>query len=156
MNDHEALIRKFYAAFARNDYVAMQSAYHPDASFSDPVFRDLSSAEVKAMWEMLITASTDLQVTFRNVKADNQVGECHWEARYSFSATGRKVHNIISARFQFLDGQIVRPEDHFDFWRWARMALGAPGLLLGWSPYLLAKVRKKARARLNRFMGERV
>lgn len=156
MNDHEALIRKFYAAFARNDYVAMQSAYHPDASFSDPVFRDLSSAEVKAMWEMLITASTDLQVTFRNVKADNQVGECHWEARYSFSATGRKVHNIISARFQFLDGQIVRHEDHFDFWRWSRMALGAPGLLLGWSPYLLAKVRKKARARLNRFMGERV
>lgn len=156
MNDHEALIRKFYAAFARNDYVAMQSAYHPGASFSDPVFRDLSSAEVKAMWEMLITASTDLQVTFRNVKADNQVGECHWEARYSFSATGRKVHNIISARFQFLDGQIGRHEDHFDFWRWSRMALGAPGLLLGWSPYLLAKVRKKARARLNRFMGERV
>ena len=131
----------------------MQSAYHAEATFSDPVFSNLSSEEVKAMWEMLITSSTDLVVSFDRVKGVDGHGECRWEALYTFSLTGRKVHNIISARFQFRDGLIIRHEDHFNFWRWSRKALGMSGLLLGWSPYVLNRVRGKAGRRLERFMG---
>ena len=154
MHPNEILIKNFYEAFDAKDYPTMQAAYHPDASFSDPVFPDLSANEVKAMWKMLTTSAKDLKITFRDVKADNTQGRCHWEAEYTFSGTGRKVHNIIEAEFKFAEGKIIRHTDNFGFWRWSRMALGGPGLLLGWSPWLLNAVRKKVRGRLTRFMKE--
>ena len=78
----------------------------------------------------------------------------HWEANYRFTATGRMVHNIIEADFEFdAAGLITRQRDRFDFWRWSRQALGAPGLLLGWTPMLRAKVRDQAAKGLQRFMA---
>jgi hypothetical protein len=74
-------------------------------------------------------------------------------ALYLFG-TGRKVHNVIHSTFGFSQGKIIRQEDKFSFWSWSRMALGTPGLLLGWSPYLLNVVRKKARRSLERFIQE--
>ena len=59
--------------------------------------------------------------------------------------------NRIDARFEFRDGLIVRHVDRFDFWRWARQALGAPGWALGWSGWLRAKVRRRAAAGLAAF-----
>ena len=154
MHPNELLIIHFYEAFEKKDYETMQAAYHDEASFSDPVFPDLSANEVKAMWKMLTTSAKDLKVTFHDVQAGDSQGTCRWEARYTFTGTGRKVHNIISAEFQFGEGKIIRHVDRFDFWRWSRMALGGPGILLGWSPYLLNAVRKKVRGRLMRFMKE--
>jgi len=152
MHPNERLIRDFYEAFDKKDFKTMQEAYHSAATFSDPVFQDLSSAEVKAMWKMLVVSATDLKIGFDHVKADEQQGECRWEAWYTYSATKRKVHNVIRARFRFRDGKIVRHEDKFSFWRWSRMALGTTGLLMGWSPFLVNTVRKIARSRLQRFM----
>ena len=54
----------------------MQSLYHPEAHFSDPVFTSLNSAEVKAMWQMLVTAGKDLKITFQDIKADDKRGSC--------------------------------------------------------------------------------
>ncbi len=130
----------------------MQEAYHPAALFSDPVFQHLSAEEVKAMWQMLITSAKDLEITYGQVKADDNHGGCHWEARYTFSGTGRKVHNKIDVNIEFKDGKIFRHEDNFNFWAWSRMALGTPGLLMGWSSYLINAVQKKVRSRLSRFM----
>ncbi len=31
----------------------MNSVYHPEVTFYDPVFENLDAAQVKAMWEML-------------------------------------------------------------------------------------------------------
>jgi hypothetical protein len=151
MHPNESLINEFYVAFQQRDYKAMQDAYHQQAVFSDPVFQNLSSAEVKAMWQMLITGGKDLKLEFNQVRADEKGGSAHWEAWYTFSATGRKVHNIIDASFEFKDGKIYRHTDHFNFYRWSRQALGAPGILLGWSPFLLNKVRSTARKRLEAF-----
>ncbi len=148
MNNTEALIRKFYTAFQQRDFLTMQSCYHPEATFSDPVFQNLSSSEVKAMWQMLLTASKDLKVTFDNVTPNS----CHWEAWYSFSKTNRPVHNIIDASFEFKDGLIYRHTDHFSFWNWSRQALGLSGFLLGWTPIVSNKVRATARKSLDRFL----
>jgi ketosteroid isomerase-like protein len=152
MHPNEALIHSFYKAFQNKDYRTMQESYHPEATFSDPVFQNLTSAEARAMWQMLVTSAKDLEITYGNVKADAHQGECHWEARYTFSGTGRKVHNVISSRLQFRDGKILRHADEFNFWRWSRMALGGPGWLMGWTPYLLNAVRQKVRGRLDNFM----
>jgi ketosteroid isomerase-like protein len=154
MNTNEKLIHQFYTAFQHKDYVTMQELYHPKASFSDPVFHNLKSQEVKAMWEMLITSGKDLKVSFSQVTATDTTGTCRWEAWYTFSRTGRKVHNIIDASFEFQDGKILRHVDVFDFWRWSRQALGVSGLLLGWTAVIRNKVSEMARKSLRKFMNK--
>jgi ketosteroid isomerase-like protein len=154
MHPNEQVIRTFYEAFQNKDFKTMQALYRDDASFSDPVFQNLSAREVRAMWQMLISASSDLKIEFMDVSADDRVGKCRWDAWYSFSGSGRKVHNIIHATFAFRDGKILSHIDKFDFWRWSRMALGSIGLVLGWSPLILNKVRKTARKKLSGFMSK--
>lgn len=148
----EATINKFYTAFQQKDYKTMASMYHPEATFRDAAFDLKSGKEAGAMWKMLVTAGKDLRIEFRDVKADGNTGSAHWEAWYTFSKTGRKVHNIIEAQFEFKDGLIYRHKDHFDFWRWSRQSLGLIGLLLGWSDYLKNKVSTTAMKGLQAFM----
>ena len=131
--DNKALLERFYAAFALRDAATMAACYAPAATFVDPVF-DLRGAEIGEMWAMLCARGTDLRVEVRDIAADRERGEAHWEARYTFSGTGRPVHNVIDATFAFDDdGRIVRHQDTFDLWRWSRMALGAKGAALGWT-----------------------
>ena len=151
MHPNAQLIETFYIAFAARDYAAMQACYQPAAEFSDAVFT-LQGKQVGAMWHMLTEGGTDLQATHRDVQADDVAGRAHWEARYTFSSTGRKVHNVIEAEFRFEAGRIAEHHDHFSFWRWSSQALGSTGLLLGWTPVVHNKVRATARARLDRFI----
>ena len=76
----------------------------------------------------------------------------HWVARYTFAQTGRPVVNDVRSIFRFdTAGLIVDQQDDFDFWRWARQALGRQGLLLGWTPVLQHGVRDRAMAGLEAF-----
>ena len=52
------------------------------------------------------------------------------------------------------DDEVFSLQDRFDFWRWSRQALGAPGVLLGWTPMLRGKVRGQAGANLQRFLAK--
>lgn len=153
MHANAQLLTDFYEAFARCDGDAMAAAYAPDATFSDPAFPGLQGEEVGGMWRMLTGQAKDLRIEFRDVQADDAQGSAHWEAWYTFSATGRSVHNIIEARFTFADGRIQEHVDTFDFHRWSRQALGLPGLLLGWTGFLRKKVQSQARKGLERFLG---
>jgi ketosteroid isomerase-like protein len=153
MNAEAELIQRFYTAFARGDYATMQACYHQQAMFHDPVFPALDSRQVKAMWQMLLTSARDLRVTFSDVSAQGSTGSCNWQAYYTFSRSGRPVHNIIHARFTFKDGLILEHTDYFNFWRWSRQALGTPGLLLGWSPLIRNKVRATAQQNLAKFQA---
>ena len=155
MKQHNDTIQKFYTALAAGNYGEMKDLYHPEARFSDPVFRDLPTREIHAMWEMLILAGSDLKIVHDGVKTDDNSGSCRWQAWYTFSGTGRMVHNVIYAQFEFKDGKIFRHNDHFDFWRWSRMALGVSGVVFGWTPFLQSKVRATARKRLARFMNKK-
>ena len=138
------LIETFYTAFQRRDPDAMIACYAPDVWFSDPVFRDLRGPRAGAMWRMLVERATTLELTFGDVAADDRTGRAHWEARYVFTATGRRVHNVIDASFELRDGKITRHADTFDVWRWASMALGAKGRLLGWSPLVKNAIHRTA------------
>ena len=130
MTPNAQLIESFYQAFARRDAGAMSACYAPDATFSDPVFT-LQGSEIGAMWAMLCDAGKDLRVEARDIAADDRMGTANWQAWYTFSATGRPVHNDIQATFTFVDGAIASHRDVFDLWRWSRMALGKKGALLG-------------------------
>ena len=147
-----ALIRRFYEAFGRRDHAEMARCYAPDARFSDPAFGRLEGAEVPAMWRMLCERGEDLEVRYRDVEAHDDRGSAHWDADYTFSATGRKVHNSIDASFRFRDGLILEHDDRFSLWRWSRQALGPTGLLLGWSPIVRSRINAQARNNLREFM----
>lgn len=148
MHRHAQLIDRFYEAFARKDADDMVACYHADVVFSDPVFGELRGERAKAMWRMLCTRAKDLELEHSRVVADDDRGSAHWEARYTFTGTGRKVHNIIDAQFRFADGKIIRHDDTFDLWRWSGMALGPVGKLFGWLPPLQHSIQKKALAGL--------
>lgn len=152
MNANEKVIRDFYAAFAQRDAAGMAKCYHPDIFFSDPAFPALRGKEATAMWSMLCSRGKDLELTLVDAQATDEGGTARWEARYTFSQTGRPVHNKIDAMFAFRDGRIVRHIDRFPFWTWSRQALGPMGLLLGWFGPLKAMVRKKADRSLKDYM----
>jgi len=146
---------RFYQAFAQRDWRAMQACYHPQVQFSDPVFTDLRGPMAGAMWHMLCERGADLRVEHRDVVEQGDTVRAHWEAWYTFSATGRKVHNVIDATMTLQDGRIVRHVDDFDFWRWSRQALGVPGVLLGWTPIVRDKVRAQAAKGLEAFVRDK-
>jgi hypothetical protein len=152
MHPNEALIAKFYTAFQARDAGTMGSCYHPEVEFSDPAFPLLRGREAGAMWAMLCSRASDLEIAFSEVHADDSAGRAHWEARYSFGPRQRSVHNAIDATFAFRDGLIARHVDRFGFWRWARQALGPAGVALGWTPFLRARVQAEARRGLDAFL----
>ena len=156
MHPNAELITRFYEAFAAGDHATMAASYSDDATFADPVFPELEADQARAMWRMFTTSGNALDVTFADVQADDASGSATWEAVYAFPKTGRRVHNKISASFEFRDGKIVRHRDRFDIYRWTRMALGPVGTALGWTPIIQGQVRKQAAAQLRRFQaGER-
>lgn len=146
------LIERFYGAFAQCDGASMASCYAPQATFSDPVFVGLDAREAGGMWRMLTSQATDLRVELLEHSTDGERGSAHWRAHYTFSQTGRPVINDVHASFRFADGLIAEHIDEFDFYRWARQALGIQGLLLGWTPVLRGAVRSRARGSLEQFL----
>jgi ketosteroid isomerase-like protein len=151
---HRAVIERFYDAFSRRDAAGMAACYHPSVHFSDPAFPDLHGFRAGAMWQMLCARGKDLVIAYSNVTATPTEGAAHWDATYTFSATKRKVVNRIDAAFEFRDGLIVRHVDTFDFWKWSKQALGAPGLLLGWTPFLKKKVQGQASKGLDLYIAK--
>lgn len=148
-----ALLDRFYEAFDRGDGAAMAACYAPDARFSDPVFPGLRGSEPGAMWQMLTGRSADLSVELVDRAADADTGSAHWIAHYTFGQTGRPVVNEVHSTFRFTDGLIADQRDDFDFPRWARQALGTPGLLLGRTPFLRDRVRRTARKSLDSYLA---
>lgn len=159
MNPRAQTIARLYQAFASLDADTMASCYADAVQFDDEVFSLRGKAQTMGMWRMLCE---NVKANGRDVwtleasgiEADDHTGRAHWEAHYRFSATGRMVHNIIDAQFTFDNqGLIATHRDRFDFWRWSRQALGAPGVLLGWTPFLRSKVQAQAGANLKKFLA---
>jgi ketosteroid isomerase-like protein len=145
------LIESLYGALGRRDGATMAACYAPDARFVDPVF-DLRGAEIAAMWTMLCARARDIAVEWRGVRADDTSGAADWDARYTFAATGRRVHNRIHSEFDFAGGRIVGQRDAFDMRAWLRMAIG-PVAALPFMPGLLTRrVRGQARRGLDEWI----
>lgn len=152
----QSTLTRFYAAFERLDADAMQACYAPDARFDDEAFSLRGPAEIGAMWRMLTDSARALPAgEWRLDVGPLGPDRAHWEAHYRFSATGRRVHNVIDAAFTFNgEGLIQTHRDRFDFWRWSRQALGPVGWLMGWSPWLQCQVRQRAAQSLARYRAK--
>lgn len=158
MHPNAQCIHNFYTAFQNLDAGCMKECYHQSVQFSDPAFPNLQGNQVGAMWSMLIEnlkkGGGKWQLDFSDINADDNTGTANWEAHYTLSVTGNRVHNRISARFQFHEGKIIRHEDTFDFYRWARMAFGIKGVLLGWAPFFQQKVQSTVNQSLTKYIAK--
>ena len=150
------VMERFYTAFTALDAKTMCDCYHEDAEFYDHAFGQLNVDEVKAMWKMLVSSQKGkaFEVNFYDIKEDQQVGSASWEAHYTFSKTGRRVHNIIQAEMHFSEGKIIKHVDHFDLHRWAGQALGLSGKVLGWTPFFKRKLQQQTRSALESYMAK--
>lgn len=160
MHPNQTRLDDFYAAFARLDADTMASFYAPDAQFHDEAFSLRGHEQVSGMWRMLCDATKARgevwKLAYSGIEADAQHGKAHWEADYCFGQPGRPVHNVVDGVFQFDErGLIAHHHDRFSFWAWSRQALGAPGMLLGWTPFLRRKVEAQAAASLQRYLSTR-
>ncbi|MFB5650877.1 nuclear transport factor 2 family protein [Leptospira wolffii] len=156
MHPNESKIRDFYNSFSSRNAVAMTSFYSQDAEFSDPVFPRLKGAEIPAMWAMLLERmDPKAKIELVESSADDQKGRAFWIATYLFSKTGRTVTNRIRSEFEFKNGKVVKQKDRFPFWRWTRMALGLPGILLGWTPIVQGKVKSEAGRNLQHYLKKK-
>jgi ketosteroid isomerase-like protein len=141
----DGIVHRFYDSFKKLDAESMVACYHQNVVFSDPAFGTLKGEAVKNMWRMLIASQKgkDFQVYFDQIQQNEDSASAHWEAKYTFSKTGRKVHNVIEARFKLQNGLIIEHHDEFNLHRWARQALGFTGLLLGGTHFFKNKLQKQ-------------
>jgi ketosteroid isomerase-like protein len=153
MSSGADVAERFYAAFARRDHATMAACYAPGARFSDPVFPALRGERIGLMWRMLCERGTDLRVEWTVLQSPDDRALVAWQAWYTFRATGRPVHNRITATMTLEHGLIRRHRDDFAFHRWAAQALGWKGWLLGWTPLVRNAVRREAARALEQFAG---
>lgn len=151
MNNQE-VIEAFYTAFAKHDAEGMAKLYADDVVFEDPGFGQLHGEEARNMWRMLIErGSPNLKVTFSNVIPSDKGGSADWEAQYVFGKKKRPVHNRIHAEMIIRDGKIVQHTDTFNVKKWAGMAMGFSGKLLGGTAFFRKKLQETARGGLKRW-----
>ena len=143
------IIQQFYQSFQQLDAEGMVKCYHKEVVFEDPAFGRLEGVRAANMWRMLCDSQKgrDFAIKYTKVTEDS----AYWEAFYTFSPTGRKVHNKIIAQFEFKEGLIVRHTDFFDLHRWAKQAMGFKGAILGWSEYFKKKLRQQTHRMLEKY-----
>lgn len=151
VNPMKSLIETFYLAFQKQDAATMISCCHNDIVFNDPVFGQLKGDNVKAMWMMLCQNAKDLKIKFSEIQASLKKGSVHWEAWYTFSKTGKRVHNIVEASFEFNDSKIINHTDNFNLHKWAAQALGIKGKLLGGTKFFQNKIQLQTHKTLQDF-----
>lgn len=152
--DNTALLTKFYKAFQDKDSKTMGECYHADIIFEDPAFGVLKGARASKMWEMLCISGKDMTLEFSGISANEQTGKAHWEAYYTFSATGKKIHNIIDAEFEFKDGKIIKHTDSFNFKGWSKQAFGFVGTLIGGTTFFQNKLKSKTNSLLDKHIAK--
>ena len=79
----------------------------------------------------------------------------HWELRYIFSKTGRKVHNMIDASFELKDVEIIKHKDVFSLHRWAKQVLGFQGFLIGGTSFFKKKLQSQTKHLLRKYEANR-
>lgn len=145
------VINTFYTGLSERNAEKMISCYHEDVVFEDPAFGKLTSTNAKKMWHMLCNNGKDIKIEFSKIEANEQNGSAHWEAWYTFSQTGRSVHNKIDAAFEFKDGKIIKHTDHFNLHKWASQAIGWKGKLLGGTTFFKKKIQQQTNKLLDKF-----
>jgi hypothetical protein len=151
-NPVEKVANNFYLAFQLKNANRMIECYHQELQFEDPAFGKLSYAQACGMWKMLCESAKDLSIEYSILKSEDNYVEVRWIAEYSFSKTGKFVHNEIIAQLTFKDGKIIQHTDNFDLFKWAKQAMGLQGWLIGSTPFFRKKLQQQTNYQLAKYM----
>tara|TARA_R110002050_G_scaffold204327_1_gene339679 strand:+ start:166562 stop:167029 length:468 start_codon:yes stop_codon:yes gene_type:complete len=154
MDSNSEIINRFYTAFQSKNAEGMVKFYANNITFEDPAFGKLNGEDAKNMWRMLCANSSDLELEFQITSSNGNQVTAHWEAKYTFSKTGRKVHNKIDATFFIANNEIISHVDQFDLWSWSQQAMGLTGFLLGWSDFFRKKLQKTTHQTLAKYTSK--
>lgn len=151
------ILEQFYTALNNCDGPTMASCYHDDVVFEDPAFGILKGKRAKAMWLMLCESQSgdNFNVSFSEIETIENSGSAHWEAKYLFSRTGRKVHNKIDASFEFKDGLIIKHTDNFNLHKWAKQAMGIKGIFFGGMQFFKNKLQAQTNSLLDKYIEKK-
>ena len=155
INVGERIAITYFEAFKAKNPEQMSVLYRPGvkAIFTDPVFQNLNSDEVAAMWNMLLRGAKDLNVNYKILSADETSAEVEWVAYYTYSPTKRKVKNSVRTKFVFEKEQIASQTDSFDLCAWTDQALPPiASQLFCWFPNYT--IRKIARSQLTKHINK--
>lgn len=152
----EKIAREFYDAFKRKDSEGMIAHYHPNITFEDPAFGELSPERTRYMWQMLCKNGADLKINYSVIQVDDKNHEVwvSWDAEYTFRKTGRKVINSVHSDLLFDGDKIIKHIDSFNLKTWASQALGLQGKLLGNTHYFKKRLQKKFNQILDRYIEQ--
>ena len=147
------IIEEFYEAFSSLDAENMVKYYHPDVVFQDPAFGELKADRAKNMWRMLCHSQKGkgFKVKYQVIDFNKEKASAQWDAFYTFSQTGRKVHNKIFASFVIENGLIMEHIDEFNLYNWSKQAMGIKGYFLGNTSFFRNKLQQKTNLLLNEF-----
>jgi len=150
-------VERFYSAFNGLDAEVMTNCYHDNIIFEDPAFGQLKADRAKAMWQMICASQKgkSFRVKCLHVHRENGIVKADWEAFYTFSKTGRSVHNKIKAQFEFKDGLIIKHIDHFNLHKWAWQAFGLKGWLIGKFPFFKNQLQRQTNNALDNYLKNR-
>ncbi|RVT75353.1 nuclear transport factor 2 family protein [Flavobacterium sufflavum] len=152
MTPSEKIIHQLYTSIANGAISEMESCYSPNVKFHDPIFGTLKGMEVPKMWKMLIEKSKEnLAIEYTIIKSNTYKGTAQWTAIYTFGKNKRQIKNIIKSEFHFKDGLIIKQNDDFNIWNWAKQAFGFSGFLFGWTGYMQKKIHDKAKFSLKNY-----
>lgn len=118
----EAVARGFYDAFCRHDAAGVERFYAEDVKFKDAIFSFDDRAGTMGMWRVLLAPEGKAVFRYRLLEATDDVAKVEWIADYEFPATGRPVHNVITATLRVKDGKVTQHTDDFSWRDWSRQA----------------------------------
>ncbi len=147
------IIEEFYEAFDDLNAEKMVKCYHKDVVFEDPAFGKLKGERAKNMWRMLCHSQKgkDFKISYNVYHFKPNHAKANWEAFYTYSKTGRKVHNKIAATFILKNGLILKHTDTFNLYLWSKQALGIKGMILGKTRFFKKKLNKQTAKLLDKF-----
>jgi len=147
------IIVQFYEAFVNGDAKKMGECYSEDVVFEDPAFGILKGQKAKMMWQMLLSKKDKSpKIEFKNVELNGNKGKAEWTARYKYGEKNRNVINNVFAEFHIENGKIINHKDTFNVWKWSKQALGLPGLILGWTPFMKNKIQDTTNNMLKNYI----
>lgn len=119
---------QFYTTFATRNLPLMRAAYHPRATFYDPLFGKLVGVEqIMLMWSEIMPAADPFRILPRpahsaTLRSDGSWRvQVAWEAYYGLGKA--RIANFSQTTLVFRDGKIIDQRDEWDLQRWVIQVL---------------------------------
>jgi hypothetical protein len=138
-----------FSALRSRNAAAAAACYDKAGVFSSPFIGEVRGGALEPLWRAIFAATRDNTLSFTIVDLGLTSARVEGLTTYSLVASGRSVTSMFDSVLHIRDRRVLRHDDTFDAWSWARMAFGPTGLMLGWSKAWQRQIGQDVRASLD-------